>query len=160
KNYDVVVVTGDRDLTQLTTDKTTVAVTVKGVSEIEEYTPSHVEEKIGLIPEQIVDMKALVGDTSDNYTGVTKIGEKTEIKLLKQYGTLDGIYKNIDEMKKSKMKENLIREKEIAYLCQDLAEIRKDAPVEITLEETEWTGKDKIGRASCRERVKEREVET
>ena len=142
KNYDVVVVTGDRDLTQLTTDKITVAVTVKGVSEIEEYTPSHVEEKIGLIPEQIVDMKALVGDTSDNYPGVTKIGEKTAIKLLKQYGTLDGIYKNIDEMKKSKMKENLIREKEIAYLCQDLAEIRKDAPVEIDLEETEWTGKN------------------
>ena len=101
ENYDVVVVTGDRDLTQLTTDKITVAVTVKGVSEIEEYTPSHVEEKIGLIPEQIIDMKALVGDTSDNYPGVTKIGEKTAIKLLKQYGTLDGIYKNIDKVQKA-----------------------------------------------------------
>ncbi len=93
--YQVTIVTGDRDLTQLTTDKTTVAVTIKGVTEIEEYTPAHVVEKYGLQPAQIVDMKGLTGDSSDNYPGVTKVGEKTAIKLLKQYDTIEGIYENI-----------------------------------------------------------------
>lgn len=136
--FEVTVVTGDRDLTQLVTDNITVDVTLKGVSEIEHYTPSHVEEKFGLTPSQIVDMKALVGDSSDNYPGVTKIGEKTAIKLLTQFGSVEGIYENLDEMKKSKMKENLINEKEIAFLCKDLAQIRQNAPLEISLADTLW----------------------
>ena len=106
EGYRVVVVTGDRDLTQLTTDKTTVAVTQKGFSEVEEYTPDHVKEKYGLEPKQIIDMKGLAGDNSDNYPGVTKVGEKTAIKLLKQYTSVEGIYEHIDEMKQSKMKEH------------------------------------------------------
>lgn len=138
--YQVTIVTGDRDLTQLTTDKTTVAVTIKGVTEIEEYTPAHVVEKYGLQPAQIVDMKGLTGDSSDNYPGVTKVGEKTAIKLLKQYDTIEGIYKNIEAMKKSKLKENLINDKELAFQCKDLATIRKDAPVALTLTETTWPG--------------------
>ncbi|MBF0843955.1 hypothetical protein IR117_05000, partial [Streptococcus danieliae] len=73
-----------------------VAVTIKGVTEIEEYTPAHVVEKYGLQPAQIVDMKGLTGDSSDNYPGVTKVGEKTAIKLLKQYDTIEGIYENIE----------------------------------------------------------------
>lgn len=129
--YEVVIVTGDRDLTQLVTDKITVAVTQKGVSEIEEYTPQHVREKYGLEPQQIIDMKALVGDSSDNYPGVTKIGEKTAVKLLSQFGSVEGIYEHIDELKKSKMKDNLVAEQEIAYLCKDLATIRQDAPITI-----------------------------
>lgn len=123
--YQVTIVTGDRDLTQLTTDKTTVAVTIKGVTEIEEYTPAHVVEKYGLQPAQIVDMKGLTGDSSDNYPGVTKVGEKTAIKLLKQYDTIEGIYENIEAMKKSKLKENLINDKELAFQCKDLATIKK-----------------------------------
>ena len=141
--YKVTVVTGDRDLTQLVTDKVTVAVTKKGVSELEYYTPAYVSEKFaGLTPKQIVDMKALVGDSSDNYPGVTKVGEKTAIKLLTQYGTVEGIYQKIDTMKKSKLKENLLADKDVAFLCKDLAKIRQDAPVEIDLTQTNWTGID------------------
>ncbi|GBG95641.1 DNA polymerase I [Ligilactobacillus salitolerans] len=136
KNYRVIIVTGDRDLTQLTTAQTTVAITQKGFSEIEEYTPAHVEEKYGLKPDQIIDMKGLAGDSSDNYPGVTKIGEKTAIKLLKQYQTIEGIYENIDEMKKSKMKEHLIEDRKTALLCKDLATIKKNAPLTLGLADT------------------------
>lgn len=142
EGYQVTIVTGDRDLTQLTTDNTTVAVTIKGVTEIEKYTPEHVLEKYGLEPAQIIDMKGLTGDSSDNYPGVTKVGEKTAIKLLKQYGSIEGIYENIAEMKKSKLKENLLTDQELAFKCKELATIKQDAPVEITLAQTTWNGKD------------------
>ncbi|KRN88522.1 DNA polymerase I [Ligilactobacillus ceti] len=138
----VTVVSGDRDLTQLASDQVTVAITKKGVSEVEEFTPAYIAEKYEITPEQIIDMKGLVGDSSDNYPGVTKIGEKTAIKLLKQYGTIEGIYENITDMKKSKMKENLIAEKEIAFMCKDLATILKDAPITMTVADTTWSGTD------------------
>lgn len=134
--YDVVVVTGDRDLTQLSTDKVRVDVTVKGVNEIEQYTPAHVLEKLGVTPRQIIDLKALTGDTSDNYPGVTKVGKVTAEKLVKEYGSVEGIYEQIDSMKQSKMKENLLNDREQAFLSKQLATIKQDAPLEITLAET------------------------
>jgi DNA polymerase-1 len=139
---DVIVVTGDRDLTQLTTDKVTVAVTVKGVQDIEEYTPAHVEEKLGVTPRQIIDLKGLMGDTSDNYPGVTKVGEKTAIKLVKQFGSVENLYANIDELKKSKMKENLINDKDAAFMSKDLATIRQDAPITVGLADIDYAGPD------------------
>lgn len=142
EGFQITIVTGDRDLTQLATDQTTVAITKKGVSEIEEYTPEHIEEKFGLNPRQIIDMKGLVGDTSDNYPGVTKVGEKTAIKLLKKYGSIEGIYDQIDEMRQTKMKEHLIEDKEQAFMSKDLARIRQDAPIELEIKDTEWTGID------------------
>lgn len=142
EGFQITIVTGDRDLTQLATDQTTVAITKKGVSEIEEYTPEHIEEKFGLNPRQIIDMKGLVGDTSDNYPGVTKVGEKTAIKLLKKYGSIEGIYDQIDEMRQSKMKEHLIEDKEQAFMSKDLARIRQDAPIEVDIKDTEWPGID------------------
>lgn len=129
------IVTGDRDLTQLATQYTTVAVTKKGVSQIEDYTPDTIPDLWGVEVEQIVDMKALCGDSSDNYPGVTKVGEKTAIKLLNQYGSLDNLYARIDEMKPSKLKENLIKDKETAKMCQDLAKIRDDAPIALGLDD-------------------------
>ena len=140
--YDVTIVTGDRDLTQLTTDKVTVSVTKKGVSEIEKFTPAHVMEKFGLTPLQIIDMKGLVGDTSDNYPGVTKVGEKTAIKLLTEYGSMENLYDNIDQLKKSKMKEHLIEDKDQAFMSKDLARIRQDAPITIDFPDTKWEGQD------------------
>ncbi|HAP2863545.1 TPA: DNA polymerase I [Enterococcus faecalis] len=141
--FDVVVLSGDRDLTQLATDTVKVDITVKGVSDIESYTPEHIAEKYdGLTPKQIIDMKGLAGDTSDNIPGVTKIGEKTAIKLLKQYGSVEGVYENIDEMKKSKMKENLINDKEQAFLSKRLATIEVNAPVEVNVEDLAYEGKD------------------
>lgn len=138
----VIVVTGDHDLTQLTTDKITVALTVKGVQDVEEYTPAHVEEKDGLTPAQIIDMKGLRGDTSDNYPGVTGVGPKTAIKLLQKFGTMENLYANIDSLKKSKMKENLIRDRDNAFLSKDLATIRKDAPITIGLDDIDYGGPD------------------
>lgn len=140
QQMEVVVYSGDRDLTQLTTDHTTVKVTIKGVKQLEIYTPSYVKEKYGLTPLQIIDMKGLAGDSSDNIPGVTKVGEKTAIKLLTQYGSVEGVYDHIDEMKKSKMKENLINDKESAFLSKQLATINTNAPVEITLDDLTYRG--------------------
>ncbi|MDR0614491.1 MAG: DNA polymerase I [Lactobacillales bacterium] len=136
KNFEVVILSGDRDLTQLASDQVSVEITKKGVTEIEEYTPAHIMEKFGLTPDKIIDMKALMGDASDNIPGVTKIGEKTALKLLHEYGSLEGVYKNLEAMKASKMKDNLLNDRNLAFLSQKLATINQDAPVEIALEDT------------------------
>lgn len=138
--YETLVVTGDRDLTQLATDHTTVAVTKKGVTQTEHFTPAHMQEKLGVTPTQFIDVKALMGDSSDNYPGVTKIGEKTALKLIQEYGSLDQMYDQIDQMKASKRKENLINEEAIARKCQDLARIRRDAPVSVKLDQLTYKG--------------------
>ncbi|WP_375179132.1 DNA polymerase I [Enterococcus rotai] len=141
--FDVVVLSGDRDLTQLATDSVKVDITIKGVSDLETYTPAHVAEKYdGLTPNQIIDMKGLAGDTSDNIPGVTKIGEKTAIKLLKEFGSVEGVYENIDSMKPSKMKENLINDKEQAFMSKRLATINVDSPVTVDINELKYEGKD------------------
>lgn len=140
--FDVVVLSGDKDLTQLAADNIRVDVTIRGVSEIESYTPEHIMEKYGLRPEQIIDMKGLAGDQSDNIPGVTKIGEKTAIKLLKEFDTVEGVYDNVEDMKKSKMKENLINEKEIAFLSKKLATIDVNSPIEVDVSDLAYNGKD------------------
>ena len=138
--YETLIVTGDRDLTQLASNHTTVAVTHKGVTETEHYTPAHVEEKLGITPRQIIDMKALMGDSSDNYPGVTKIGEKTALRLVKQFGSVEGIYDHIDDLKKSKMKEHLVEEEKIARECKTLATILRDAPIKVGLKDIAYQG--------------------
>ena len=138
--FEVTIVSGDKDLIQLTDDNTVVEISKKGVAEFEEFTPAYLKEKMGLTPEQFIDLKALMGDKSDNIPGVTKIGEKTGIKLLLEYGSLDGIYEHIDEMKASKMKENLINDKEQAYLSKTLATIDTNAPIEIGLDDITYSG--------------------
>ncbi|MBO0428991.1 DNA polymerase I [Vagococcus fluvialis] len=142
EKFDVVVLSGDKDLTQLASNNIRVDVTVKGVSEIESYTPEHILEKYGLEPHQIIDMKGLAGDQSDNIPGVTKIGEKTAIKLLKEFGTVEGVYENVEDMKKSKMKENLINEKEIAFMSKRLATIDTNSPIEVKVEDLDFNGKN------------------
>lgn len=142
KEFDVIVLSGDKDLTQLAAAHIKVDVTVKGVSEIEAYTPEHIEEKYGLKPEQIIDMKGLAGDSSDNIPGVTKIGEKTAIKLLKEYGSVEGVYEHIDELKASKMKENLVNDHEQALMSKRLATINVDSPIEIEIENLAYSGKN------------------
>lgn len=133
-DVDVLIYTGDKDYLQLITDEITVNVTKKGVTELDVYTPELFAENYdGLEPIKMIQIKGLTGDTSDNYPGVTKIGDKTAIKLIKEYGSIDGIYENIDEMKPSKMKENLINDKEIAYQAKELATIQLDADLDINL---------------------------
>lgn len=134
--YTVDVVTGDRDLTQLASDKTTVLITKNGVGDTEAYTPEHMKEVNGVTPTEFIDMKALMGDNSDNYPGVTKVGPKTASRLIQKYGSVEKLYEHVDEMKKSKLKENLINDKDKAFLAKKLATIDRDSPVEVTLADT------------------------
>ena len=141
--YAVTIVTGDRDMTQLVSDDVSVWVTKKGISEIDHYTPAMVAEVYdGLTPAQIVEVKGLQGDTSDNYPGVAGIGPKTAIKLMKEYHTIPEMYERIDEMKTSKQKEKLIAGKEDALLSRDLATIRTNAPVDYDLSSLTYNGPD------------------
>lgn len=134
--YTVDIVTGDRDLTQLASDKTTVLITKNGVGDTEAYTPDHMKEVNGVTPTEFIDMKALMGDSSDNYPGVTKVGPKTASRLIQKYGSIEELYEHVDEMKKSKLKENLINDKDKAFLAKKLATIDCDSPVEVTLADT------------------------
>lgn len=136
QGYEVRIVTGDRDLTQLASDKTTVMITKNGVGDTEDYTPEHMKEKNGVTPTEFIDMKALMGDNSDNYPGVTKVGPKTASRLVQKYGSVENLYQHVDEMKKSKLKENLINDKDKAFLAKKLATIDRDAPVTVTLADT------------------------
>lgn len=138
--FDVTIVSGDKDLIQLTDENTVVEISKKGVAEFEEFTPAYLMEKMGITPAQFIDLKALMGDKSDNIPGVTKIGEKTGLKLLIEHGSLEGIYENIDSMKASKMKENLINDKDQAFLSKTLASIDTNAPIEIGLDDIAYTG--------------------
>ncbi|WP_369351053.1 DNA polymerase I [Streptococcus hillyeri] len=138
--FDITVVSGDKDLIQLADDNTVVEISKKGVAEFEAFTPAYLMEKMGITPAQFIDLKALMGDNSDNIPGVTKIGEKTGLKLLHEYGGLEGIYENIDSMKASKMKENLINDKEQAFLSKTLATINTQSPITVSLEETRFQG--------------------
>ena len=134
KELPVAIVTGDRDALQLASDRTTVYLTQKGISSMSEMTPKAVEEKYGITPSQVIDMKALMGDTADNIPGVPGIGEKTALKLLTQYKTLDNLYAHVDEIKGAQGNK-LAAGKDMAYLSYKLAAIKRDVPMETTLEE-------------------------
>ena len=138
------ILSGDRDLLQLIDDKTTVL--LAGNSDTTAMHEAEFTEKYGVRPDQFVDMKALMGDSSDNIPGVAGVGEKTAANLIKTFGSLDGIYENIDDKQISKgVREKLIRDKDNAYLSQKLARILTDAPIEKTLEDLAFTGPDKAG---------------
>lgn len=141
-DYEVVIVTGDRDLTQLTSDKTTVQVSKKGVTELETYTPKHVEEKLGVKPSRIIEIKGLKGDNSDNYPGVEKVGDKTALKLIQQFGTIDNLYQNIDDVSGKKLKEHLIQDEDQARRAHKLATINREAPITISLADLNYKGDD------------------
>ncbi|HEP1451294.1 DNA polymerase I [Streptococcus pyogenes] len=140
--FDVTIVSGDKDLIQLTDENTVVEISKKGVAEFEEFTPAYLMEKMGLTPNQFIDLKALMGDKSDNIPGVTKIGEKTGLKLLHEFGSLEGIYEHIDGFKTSKMKENLINDRDQAFLSKTLATINTASPITIGLDDIVYNGPD------------------
>lgn len=135
KDDQVVVISGDKDLIQLANENTTVYVTRRGVSDLEPYTPAVIREKYDITPEQIIDMKGLMGDSSDNYPGITRIGEKTALKLLHQFGTVEAMYERLDELKPSKMKENIINDEANARMSKDLARILLEAPIDISVDD-------------------------
>ncbi|MGI6663872.1 MAG: DNA polymerase I [Christensenellaceae bacterium] len=126
------VFTGDRDALQLISEHTDVLLTKKGVSETELYDKAHLEEVYGLTAEQFIDLKGLMGDASDNIPGIRGVGEKTALKLLKEYGSIDGIYEHIDALPNNKMKEKIVAGEASARLSKELATIKKDVPIEIS----------------------------
>lgn len=126
-SMEVIIVTGDKDILQLVDDKRGVKVFMptKGLSEGKLYGEAEVVEKLGVSPKQIPELKALMGDQSDNYPGVAGIGPKTAVTLITRYGNIDTLYKSDGLTKK------LMKGKENAFLSKDLATIRADVPIEI-----------------------------
>ena len=131
---DVYLVTSDKDYLQLIDENVKVVLTKKGITNTEEMNLNSMEEEYGLTPEQFVDLKALMGDSSDNIPGVSGVGEKTALKLMQEYKSLDNIYDNIDSIK-GKLKEKLETDKMQAYMSQTLARIITDIPIEFNIEE-------------------------
>ncbi|MFD1176832.1 DNA polymerase I [Paenibacillus puldeungensis] len=136
---EVLVVTGDKDMLQVVSDRVKVALTRKGVSEVEPYGPKEIEERYGLKPEQIIDLKGLMGDTSDNIPGVPGIGEKTALKLLHQFGSVESVLAHTDELK-GKMKENLVNHADDARMSKQLATIYREVQVERSWEDMTFSG--------------------
>ncbi|MGB6882063.1 MAG: 5'-3' exonuclease H3TH domain-containing protein [Microgenomates group bacterium] len=142
KLEEIVIVTGDRDILQLVTDKTKVYLPIRGLSDAKLMGEEDVVEKMGVKPEQIDDYKALVGDPSDNYPGVPGIGPKTATKLLLEHGTVENIYKNLGKILESTAKK-LKEGEDLAKISQRLAEIVTNVPVKLDIEDADDWG---IGR--------------
>lgn len=119
------ILSSDKDLLQLIDPTTHILLMKKGLTEMEEMDQEALLEKFELTPSQIIDLKGLMGDTSDNIPGVAGVGEKTAVKLLKEYSTLEGVYDNIESIK-GKLKEKLENDKDNAYLSKQLATIYRD----------------------------------
>lgn len=132
---EVSLVSGDRDLLQISDEhiKIRIPKTKAGKTVIENYYPADVCNEYGVTPEVFIDMKALMGDSSDNVAGVHGVGPKSAAKLLTTYGSLDGIYEHINDMKPSAQKDNLIADKESAYLSKKLVTIEINAPVDFDI---------------------------
>ncbi len=124
--------TGDRDALQLVDGTTELMFTRKGISETILFTPARVHEEYGFAPEQVTDWKGLAGDSSDNIPGIPGVGDKTAVKLLQKYGTLENILANTDK-EKGKLRERLETWPDQAKMCKELATIRRDAPVDFRL---------------------------
>jgi DNA polymerase-1 len=133
QEHHVLLVTGDKDALQLVSENTEVLLTRKGISDIHRYDEGELTKEFGLTPEQLIDMKGLMGDTSDNIPGVPGIGPKTAIKLLKEYGTLENVLANTENMKGNTIRENLTIYRQHALLSKDLATIHRDIPIDCSI---------------------------
>lgn len=131
--YETLLVTGDKDAYQLASDLTRIVTTKKGVTDIAIYGPDEVKERYGVTPEQVPDFLGLKGDSSDNIPGVPGIGEKTAAKLLQAYGSLEGLYEHIDELK-GKQKERVEEHKDNAFASRKVATIIRDLDFDLDLE--------------------------
>lgn len=140
--YEVVVITGDRDYLQLVDEHITVYLTKKGISDMVEYNLATIEEEYGLTPKQLIDVKGLEGDKSDNIPGVDGIGPKKAIGFIQKYGSIEGLYENIDEISGKKTKQTLIDSEAIAYMSKKIGTIVKNAPVEMDLDDLKLTEPD------------------
>ena len=147
QGLDLTILSGDRDTFQLATDKVTIRIprTKMGKTEVEDFNKAKVEEIYNLEPKQLIEVKGLQGDTSDNIPGVPGIGEKTALKLIQEYKNIENLYKLLEEGKaedvKGKTRERIIENKDLAFLSKELGTININAPIEENLEEfkvEEW----------------------
>lgn len=137
--FKIIIVSGDKDIFQLVKDNVYVATPIGGLSNIKIYNKKDVEQKLTVLPEHVTDFKALAGDPSDNYPGAKGIGPAIASKLIKQFGDIDNIYKNLDKISTKKVREILEKEKENVYLSKKLATILTNAPIEIDIEKMRFT---------------------
>jgi len=135
------VVTGDKDMLQLISDKVTVAITRKGISEVDRFTPEALDEKYGIKPPQIIDLKGLMGDASDNIPGIPGVGEKTALKLLQDFGSVEEVLANADKLK-GKMKEKVEQHRDDAIMSKKLATIYREVPLEQSESDIVYNGYD------------------
>lgn len=140
-NIETLVVTGDKDMLQLASSNVTIAITRKGISEVEQYSPAAIQEKYGLSPMQIIDLKGLMGDTSDNIPGIPGVGEKTALKMLHEFGSVEEVLANTASLK-GKMKEKVEQHKDDAVMSKKLATIYREVPVDKGSEEIRYGGYD------------------
>ena len=136
EGFEVDIFTGDRDYLQLVDDNIFVYLTKKGISEIKLMDNNAIFEDFGISPKQLIEVKALQGDSSDNIPGVKGVGEKTALKLIQEYGNLENLYENLGNLK-GKLKENLENEKDKAYLSRYLGEIYLNVPIDKNIEDFE-----------------------
>lgn len=139
KGCNVLIISGDKDMLQLASEHVKIALTRKGVSEIEPYGPAEVQERYGLTPAQIIDLKGLMGDASDNIPGIPGVGEKTALKLLHQFGTVEEVLNNTDQLK-GKMKEKVETHADDARLSKELATIFREVPFEAGWDSMQYDG--------------------
>ena len=142
-DWDINILSSDKDLLQLIDPTTSVWLMKKGISEIVEMDEKSFQEEYGLVPKQIIDLKALMGDASDNIPGVPGIGEKTALKLIKEYQSVENLYQHTEDLK-GKQKETIENNKEIAFLSKILATIKCDVEIPLHLDELNYqsSGKD------------------
>ena len=138
-NFASLIVSSDKDLLQLITDETEIK--LLKMKDYIRYNPKSFKEEWGIDPIKIIDLKAIAGDHSDNIPGVSGIGDKGALKLLKEYGSLEGVYENIDKIT-GKTKEKLLNDKDNAFFSKELATIYKDVPLDISLEDLKIKDKD------------------
>lgn len=141
-DFKVYIVTGDKDAIQLASHKTTTLITKKGVGEVEEYNYDSVIERYEMTPTQFIDLKGLMGDKSDNIPGIPGVGEKTGIKLLKEYSTIENLIEHTNELKGS-IKKKIEENKDLAIMSKRLATIIRDVPIDINLEDLVYGNYDK-----------------
>ncbi|AGF54658.1 MULTISPECIES: DNA polymerase I [Clostridium] len=141
---EVAIVTGDKDALQLASDSTKVIITKKGVSETAVYDSKTFIDEFEVTPTQFIDVKGLMGDKSDNIPGVPGVGEKTAFKLIKEYGSVEEVMKNIDNIPGKKLKENLENNVEQAIFSKKLATIMREVPIELTLDDINSMEKENI----------------
>lgn len=137
------IVTGDKDLLQLVSDNTVVLLTRKGITNVETHNVETIKEQYGLTPEQIIDLKGLMGDSSDNIPGIPGVGEKTALKLLKQYPSLEEVLNHVEDLPGKKLKENVRENAEQARLSKKLATIHREVPMDVSLSELKFPGFEK-----------------